>query len=152
MPKVKITCDSTCDLSSELYERYHISAIPLSVALGERFCRDGVDVEPQELFDYVEKTGEIPTTSAISVGEYEDFFRPFVEDGYEVVHINLSAELSSSHQNARLAAKLTNWKIDIKSETDARELGLYPREESFLPEEEEYDADEPLNIDFNDQD
>ena len=107
MPKVKITCDSTCDLSSELYERYHISAIPLSVALGERFCRDGVDVEPQELFDYVEKTGELPTTSAISVGEYAEFFRSFVNDGYEVVHINLSSELSSSHQNARIAAEET---------------------------------------------
>ena len=104
MAKVKITCDSTCDLSAELYGRYHISVIPLCVTMGERLCRDGVDITPSELFSYVEESGNLPTTSAISVGEYEDFFRPFVEDGYEVVHINLSAELSSSHQNARLAA------------------------------------------------
>jgi transcription termination/antitermination protein NusA len=65
----------------------------------------------------------------------------------------LSLAIGKRGQNARLAAKLTNWKIDIKSETDARELGLYPREEAFLPqdEEEEYD-NEPLNIDFDDQD
>ncbi|MCA1053550.1 transcription termination factor NusA [Rossellomorea aquimaris] len=65
----------------------------------------------------------------------------------------LSLAIGKRGQNARLAAKLTNWKIDIKSETDARELGLYPREEAFLPqdEEEEYD-DEPLNIDFDDED
>jgi transcription termination/antitermination protein NusA len=66
----------------------------------------------------------------------------------------LSLAIGKRGQNARLAAKLTNWKIDIKSETDARELGLYPREETFLPqdeEEEEYD-NEPLNIDFDDQD
>ena len=64
----------------------------------------------------------------------------------------LSLAIGKRGQNARLAAKLTNWKIDIKSETDARELGLYPREEAFLPhdEEEEYD-NEPLNIDFDDQ-
>ena len=105
MPKIKITCDSTCDLSPELYGRYQISVIPMCVALGDRLCRDGVDVEPQELFAYVEQTGKLPSTSAISVGEYADFFRPFVEEGYEVVHINLSAELSSSHQNARLAAR-----------------------------------------------
>ena len=103
--KIKITCDSTADLSPELCSRYHISVIPLCVALGERLCRDGVDVQPAELFSYVEETGKLPTTSAISVGEYEEFFRPFVEDGYEVVHINLSSELSSSHQNARLAAQ-----------------------------------------------
>ena len=104
MAKVKITCDSTCDLSAELYGRYHISVIPLCVTMGERLCRDGVDITPSELFSYVEESGNLPTTSAISVGEYEDFFRPFVKDGHEVVHINLSAELSSSHRNAHLAA------------------------------------------------
>ena len=105
MPKIKITCDSTCDLSPELYTRYGISVIPMAVAMGDRLYRDGMDVKPEELFSYVEKTGKLPTTSAISAGEYEDFFRPFVEEGYEVVHISLSSELSSSHQNARLAAQ-----------------------------------------------
>lgn len=105
MPKIQITCDSTCDLSPELYERYHIAVIPMCVSLGDRLCRDGVDVEPGELFAYVEACGKLPTTSAISAGEYEDFFRPFVDDGYEVVHINLSSELSSSHQNACIAAQ-----------------------------------------------
>ena len=105
MPKIKITCDSTCDLNPELYNRYGISVIPLSVAMGDKLCRDGVDVTPEDLFSYVEETGKLPTTSAISVGEYEDFFRPFVAEGYEVVHINLCSELSSSHQNARLAAQ-----------------------------------------------
>lgn len=104
MPKIKITCDSTCDLSLDLYERYHISVIPMCVALGDRICRDGVDVKPEELFAYVGETGKLPTTSAISVGEYEDFFRPFTDEGYEVVHISLSSELSSSHQNAYIAA------------------------------------------------
>lgn len=105
MPKIKITCDSTCDLSSELCERYHISVIPMCVALGERICRDGVDVKPEELYAYVEETGKLPTTAAISVGEYGDFFRSFVEAGYEVVHISLSSELSSSHQNACIAGE-----------------------------------------------
>ncbi|MCA1059129.1 MULTISPECIES: transcription termination factor NusA [Rossellomorea] len=65
----------------------------------------------------------------------------------------LSLAIGKRGQNARLAAKLTNWKIDIKSETDARELGLYPREEAFLPQDEEDEYDnEPLNIDFENQD
>ncbi|MEI2663853.1 transcription termination factor NusA [Rossellomorea sp. LJF3] len=65
----------------------------------------------------------------------------------------LSLAIGKRGQNARLAAKLTNWKIDIKSETDARELGIYPREEAFLPQDEEDEYDnEPLNIDFENQD
>ncbi len=55
----------------------------------------------------------------------------------------LSLAIGKRGQNARLAAKLTGWKIDIKSETDARELGIYPNEAStFVPqydEEVEYD-------------
>lgn len=104
MAKIKITCDSTCDLTSELYEKYDIQALPLCVTLGEELHRDGVDVTAQGIFDYVEKTGTLPKTSAVSVGEYEDFFRPYLEQGYAVIHINLSSELSACHQNARLAA------------------------------------------------
>ena len=105
MSNVKITCDSTCDLSPEIYERYGVSVIPLCVALGARLCRDGMDVAPEELFSYVEETGKLPTTSAISVGEYTDFFQGFVNEGFEVVHINLSSAISSSHQNACIAAR-----------------------------------------------
>ena len=105
MLKVKITCDSTCDLTPELYARYGVSVIPLCVALGDRLCRDGEDIAPEELFSYVEKTGKLPTTSAISLGEYVDFFQSFVNEGFEVVHINLSSALSSSYRNACLAAQ-----------------------------------------------
>lgn len=93
MLKVKITCDSTCDLSPELYARYGVSVIPLCVALGDRLCRDGVDVAPEELFSYVEETEKPPTTSAISAGEYVDCFQSFVNEGFEAVHINLSSAL-----------------------------------------------------------
>ena len=104
MAKIKITCDSTCDLTQALYEKYDITALPLCITLGEELHRDGVDVTSQGVFDYVAKTGTLPKTSAISVGEYEDFFRPYLDEGYTVLHINLSSELSACHQNARLAA------------------------------------------------
>jgi transcription termination/antitermination protein NusA len=57
----------------------------------------------------------------------------------------LSLAIGKRGQNARLAAKLTGWKIDIKSETDARELGIYPNEAStFVPREDE----EEIQIDL----
>jgi N utilization substance protein A len=48
----------------------------------------------------------------------------------------LSLAIGKRGQNARLAAKMTGWKIDIKSETDARELGIYPTAFSNLVVEE----------------
>ncbi|CAG9607410.1 transcription termination factor NusA [Pseudoneobacillus rhizosphaerae] len=56
----------------------------------------------------------------------------------------LSLAIGKRGQNARLAAKLTNWKIDIKSETDAREAGIFPREESFKL----FGDDEDLDIEY----
>mgnify|MGYP004510796157 FL=1 len=61
----------------------------------------------------------------------------------------LSLAIGKRGQNARLAAKLTGWKIDIKSETDARELGIYPNENStFVPVEDETVASEEVEIDL----
>ncbi|TFE03461.1 transcription termination factor NusA [Jeotgalibacillus sp. R-1-5s-1] len=51
----------------------------------------------------------------------------------------LSLAIGKRGQNARLAAKLTGWKIDIKSETDAREMGIYPRDDQPLFSEDEMD-------------
>jgi N utilization substance protein A len=49
----------------------------------------------------------------------------------------LSLAIGKRGQNARLAAKLTGWKIDIKSESEARELGIYPRENSSVINDEQ---------------
>ncbi|MBM7655134.1 transcription termination factor NusA [Neobacillus cucumis] len=61
----------------------------------------------------------------------------------------LSLAIGKRGQNARLAAKLTGWKIDIKSETDARELGIYPREETIRlfddQVENDFDFEEELD-------
>ncbi len=105
MSKIKITCDSTCDLTKELYEKYDISVMPLAVNLGDDLYRDGVDIDGPMIFDYVAKTGILPKTSAVSIAEYTDFFKLWVDEGYEVIHINLSSGLSSCHQNACLAAE-----------------------------------------------
>ena len=105
MKKVKITCDSTCDLTKELYERYDISVISLGVNMGEDTRLDGVDVTPDDLYAYVADSGKLPSTNAISIGSYEEFFKGFVDEGYEVVHINLSSELSCSYRNAKLVAE-----------------------------------------------
>ncbi|WP_282140274.1 transcription termination factor NusA [Cytobacillus oceanisediminis] len=59
----------------------------------------------------------------------------------------LSLAIGKRGQNARLAAKLTGWKIDIKSETDAREAGIYPRDETLL----NFDKDDYENEDYENE-
>ncbi len=106
MSNIRITCDSTCDLTAALYETYRVQPVPLGVSLGDDFRRDGVNIKPQDIYDYAAATGSLPKTSAISVGEYEELFRSLTAQGDSVIHINLSSELSASHQNACLAAQM----------------------------------------------
>ena len=105
MSKIKITCDSTCDLTNELYEKNNVSVVPLSIALGDEIRRDSIDINADEIFHFVKTSNQLPKTSAISIGEYEDIFGKYISEGYTVIHINISSELSSSHQNACLAAE-----------------------------------------------
>ena len=105
MGNVILTADSTCDLTKELTERYHVAGYtPLHIVLGEKSYEDGVNIQPDDIYKNFEATGVLPKTSAFSVGEYIDFFRPFVEAGNSVVHINLGSALSSTYQNALTAA------------------------------------------------
>lgn len=105
MYKIKVTCDSTCDLTPELYESYGVQVVPLGITLGEDLYYDGVNVASKDLFAFADRTGTLPKTSAVSPAEYEKAFRPWVEQGYQVIHINISSEFSTCHQNACLAAE-----------------------------------------------
>ena len=104
MDKIKVTCDSTCDLTPELYESYGVQVLPLCITLGEDTYSDGVDVTAEDLFAFADRTGTLPKTSALSPAEYEKAFAPWVEQGYKVIHINISSEFSACYQNACLAA------------------------------------------------
>ena len=101
---VIITADSTCDLSQELLERFAIKTIPLTILLGEESFFDGIQFTPADMYRRYRADGTLPKTSAPSVQQFIDFFRPFVEAGCEVVHLDISAELSSSYSTACIAA------------------------------------------------
>lgn len=103
--KVVITTDSPADLSEELVSRYSIHVLPLYVTLGGKSYRDGVDISTPDIFAHYDETGELPSTSAIPIGDYSDFFRKFTDEGFKVVHFSLSSEISSTCQNAVIAAQ-----------------------------------------------
>ena len=103
--KIIITSDSTCDLSAELKERYGIKIIPLGITLGTEVFRDGVDITPDDIYTHHNKTGELPKTTASNVGECIDFFKPFVDEGYSVIHFTISSSMSSTYNNTCMAAE-----------------------------------------------
>ena len=92
-------------MPQEMLDQFDIKRLPLFVTLNDKTCYDGVDITPKEIFTYVEKNGTLPKTAARSVGDFIDFFRPFVEEGCDVIFIGIGTALSSTTQNARLAGE-----------------------------------------------
>lgn len=103
--KIKVTADSTCDLSKELIEKHDISIIPLYIVMGDQSYRDGVEVSVKDIFEYVDSGKGSCSTAAINVVDYLSFFSRWREEYDAVIHINLSSEISACHQNARIAAQ-----------------------------------------------
>ncbi|HET7615590.1 MAG TPA: transcription termination factor NusA, partial [Bacillales bacterium] len=64
----------------------------------------------------------------------------------------LSLAIGKRGQNARLAAKLTGWKIDIKSESEAEELGLFEEESEYVDGEYEEQDEYIDDAEYEDED
>lgn len=102
---VHISADSTVDLSSELVERFGITVLPMLVTLDGDTRLDGIEVVPQDLFAYTQKTGQLAKTAAQSSAYYIDRFRELTQDGGAVIHFTISASMSSAYNFACLAAE-----------------------------------------------
>jgi N utilization substance protein A len=76
---------------------------------------------------------------SVQIHEDEKVARAIVPD------YQLSLAIGKEGQNARLAAKLTAWKIDIKSETQAAELGMFGR---LAPDDEDDEDIGTLSADW----
>jgi DegV family protein with EDD domain len=103
--KVLIVSDSTSDLSAEIIERYGIKILPLGVNLGEKLFSDGVDITPEDIYYHYEMTGELPKTSAVNMADFSDFFEKYTGEGYSIVCFTISSHMSSTFNNARMAAE-----------------------------------------------
>ncbi len=103
--KILIASDSTTDLSPELIERYGIVILPLGVTLGDKQYTDGVDIDPDFIYKNYEETGLLPKTSAVNLADFEEFFARQTADGTRVIFFTISSDMSSTHNNARLAAE-----------------------------------------------
>ncbi|MBR6825349.1 MAG: DegV family protein [Oscillospiraceae bacterium] len=102
---IRISSDSTCDLSPQLIQENGIFVKPLIVNMGDRSFCDGIDITPEMIYAHVAAGNPLCTTSAIPVGEYEEYFAELKKDCDAVIHINLGSGFSSCYQNACIAAQ-----------------------------------------------
>lgn len=101
-----LSADRTCDLNEDIIKEYDVHTKAYHILVDDVEHIDGVDITPEEIYQVYYDKKVLPKTSAVNVGEYLEYFTPFVEAGHQVIHFNLGSKLSSSHQNALNAAAM----------------------------------------------
>ena len=135
---VKIIADSTCDLSRDLIEKYDISILPLHIHLGDEEYEDGVNIFPDDIYKWSDANNTTPKTSAPSIDEVMDLFRPFLAEGKEIVCFTISAEMSAAFNVARMAAEELEAEDKvavINSENLSTGIGLQVIEAAIMAQE-----------------
>jgi DegV family protein with EDD domain len=104
MGEIKVFTDSTCDLPADIIKNYDISVVPMYVGFDEGTYRDGIDITAEELYKKVDEYGKLPKTSAPSPNDFYNAFKPYIDQGKDIVYVGLSSKLSSTLQNSIIAA------------------------------------------------
>ena len=101
---VKITADSTCDLTEELVAERNITVVPLTVSCAGESYKDGTEITPDVLYEKIAASGQLAQTSAVNVQDYLDLFGALLKEYDAIVHFTISSDMSACYQNACIAA------------------------------------------------
>lgn len=102
---VKIIADSTCDLSVELLKQYDISILPLHIVLGELEYKDGLEISPDEIYEWSDSKKEAPKTSAASIADTIDLYDKYLKEFDEIVCFSISGQMSTTVNVMRMAVE-----------------------------------------------
>ena len=103
MEKIKIITDSTLDLPVELIREKNIEVLPLLINFGEESYLDGVEITTKEMIDKINATGILPTTAQVTPNRFEETFKKYLDEGYKIVVLTLSSDMSGTYQSACIA-------------------------------------------------
>lgn len=118
---IKLICDSLCDIPDEIANKKYLEVVPLTLIMGGKEYKDGIDISKEEFYDEVLRTGEIPKTSQATYVQFKDAFERAVEENKVVICINGSAASSGTYQSAVLAKSDTSGEIHV---FDTEQLSL----------------------------
>lgn len=102
--KVKISADSTCDLTRELAEKRGVGITPLYIVKNGKSYKDGLEITADDIYAHVAAGGDLCSTAAVSVADYVEYFSRQLRYYDAVVHLHISSDMSACYQNACIAA------------------------------------------------
>ena len=106
MEKIKIITDSTLDLPADLVREKGIEVLPLLINFGEESYLDGVEINTHDMLERIEKENILPTTAQVTPSRFEETFKKYLDEGYKIVTLTLSSEMSGTYQSACIAKNM----------------------------------------------
>lgn len=104
MAKIKLITDSACDLTPELEKQNDIRILNFKVAMGDNSYISRVDFDTIRFYELLEAYEGLPSTSQITMFEYEEVFREYYEQGYDaVIYVSINKNASGTYNNAIMA-------------------------------------------------
>ena len=135
MNKIILSADSICDLNQELTQTFKVNKSPYTIIIDKKMYKDNIDITPSDIYKAYSENKILPKTTSINVSEYYNYFKPWVDEGYEVIHITLGSVLTSSYNNCTLAAKELNGVHTLDSQNLSVGTGLLVIKAAELIEE-----------------
>jgi len=119
---MQIVTDSGFDLSPEQQQNFNLYKLPLKITLDGVTYRSGVDIQPEEFYNLLEDTDDMPITSTPSPGEFIEIYQQLAREDPDILSIHISSGLSGTYNTALKAAKqIQNAKIRL---IDTRSLSI----------------------------
>ena len=109
MGKIRITADSTCDLSESLLQKYGISILPLNIVLDMKSYSDGEEIIPDEIYVWSEKMHKTPKTAAVAYDRALEMASAFQKNGDEMIFFGISESMSTTCNVMRMVKEELNY-------------------------------------------
>lgn len=107
MNKYMITCSSTVDLSNDFLNKRNIPYVSFHYELNGTYLTDdlGLTMSSKDFYQKM-REGATTKTAQVNAEEYVNFFTPFLKQGYDILHVELSSGLSGSLNSATIAVDM----------------------------------------------
>jgi len=102
---LRIVMDSAGDLPVEWIEEYQIDIIPINVHMDDKVFLENVDINIDQFYSWVKKTGRIPKTSQPSPHRMIELYQKIAQPGDVILSIHLTGKLSGTYESAVIAAQ-----------------------------------------------
>ncbi|MEG0249911.1 MAG: DegV family protein [Peptostreptococcus sp.] len=110
---IKLVCDSLCDIPDEIEAKEYLEMIPLTLIMDGKEYKDGVDINKEEFYEIVLKSGEIPKTSQATYMQFKEVFERNVKEDKIVLCLTGASTATGTYQSAMLAKDDTQGNIHV---------------------------------------